>query len=563
MSSVDDLLAQEKNFRHTLGFWSLTATSFGGIVGSGWLFSALYGAQIAGPASLVSWVIAGAAVALVSLVLIELGASRPEAGGSVRWPLYANGRVVGTTFGWTVILGLISDTEVLAVTQYLSYYWPWLYSGKSLSLAGIGAAALLQAVIVAVNWYGIALVARLNLVLTWLKLLVPTVTIIALFASGFHAGNIAAGGGFAPYGWGAVLSAVSTGGLVYAVNGFQPPVDLSGEARNPRRDIPRAILTAIGLSVLVYLLLQLAFLGAVPHGLLARAGWKGIDFTSPFGELALLLNLGWLSSLLYVDAVLSPAGSNLVGITEGARQTYALAKSRVLPKYFLSVPESHGVPRRALLLNFVLGLLVLIPLHSWISLVSVIGDVFVFTYAVSAIAAGTFRSAEPTRLSGWIPGIRWIAPASFVISTLIAYWSTWQDLRVAFPLALVGIVVFLFTRDRDRDRPLGADLKSGAWLVAYIGFLVLLSGIGSYGGAGWIGQPWDSVIAAAGAAGVYAWAVRAGRAHVTAAAEAEAADSPAVSDLLSAVAAGSDVPGLVPAQAGVSQPRTAAEGDGG
>jgi amino acid transporter len=533
---VADLVAQEKNFHRTLGFWSLTATSFGGIIGSGWLFSALYGAQVAGPASLVSWVIAGGAVALVSLVLIELGASRPEAGGSVRWPLYANGRIVGTTFGWTVILGLISDTEVLAVTQYLSHYWPWLYSGQSLSLAGIGVAALLEAVIVVVNWFGIRLVAQINLVITWLKFLVPAITIIALFASGFHGGNISAGGGFAPYGWGAVLSAISTGGLIYAVNGFQPPVDLSGEARNPRRDLPRAILTAIGLAVVVYLLLELAFLGAVPHGLLAAHGWKGIDFTSPFGQLAVLLNLGWLASLLYVDAVLSPSGSELIGTAEGARQTYGLAKNRTVPKYFLSVPGKHGVPRRALVLNFILGLFVLIPLHSWISLVSVIGDVFVFTYAVSAIAAGTFRSAAPTRLSGWVPGIRWIAPASFVISTLIAYWSTWTDLKVAFPLTLVGVVIFFFARAK--DRPLADDIRSGAWLVAYILFLVLLSGIGSYGGAGWISQPWDSIVVAAGAAGIYAWAVKTGGAHIVRAAEAEAADSAAVSDLLSAVAAG-------------------------
>jgi hypothetical protein len=53
---VSDIIVQEKHFHHTLGFWSLTATSFGGIIGSGWLFSAFYGAQQAGPAVLVSWV---------------------------------------------------------------------------------------------------------------------------------------------------------------------------------------------------------------------------------------------------------------------------------------------------------------------------------------------------------------------------------------------------------------------------------------------------------------------------------------------------------------------------
>jgi len=535
-ASVSELIAQERHFHRTLGFWSLTATSFGGIIGSGWLFGAFYGAQLAGPAALISWVIAGVAIALVSLVLVELGASRPEVGGSVRWPLYANGRIVGTTFGWTIVLGLLTDTEVLAVTQYLSHYWPWLYSGSSLSVAGVAIAAALEAVLVVLNWYGIRLFARVNLVVTWVKFIVPTITVIALFASGFHSSNLTSAGGFAPYGGGAILSAIASGGLIYALNGFQPPVDLSGEARNPRRDIPRAILVAIAASAVLYILLQLAFLVAIPHSLLAH-GWKGIDFTSPFGQLALAVNLGWLSSLLYVDAVISPTGSEFVGTAEAARQTYALSKNRLLPKYFLSVPGASGVPRRALLLNFIVGLIVLIPLHSWITLVSYLSDVFVLSYAVSAIAAGTFRSAAPTRLSGWIPGIKWIAPVSFILSTEIAYWSGWSNLRVAFPVTLLGVVLFFSLRTK--DRPLLSDIKAGAWLVAYLLVLVLFSGIGSFGGQGWIGQPWDSIAVAVVSIGIYLWAVRAGSQHIEQTLREDVADSPAVSDALVAVATAS------------------------
>jgi amino acid transporter len=532
---VAELVVQEKRFHHELGFWSLAATSFGGIIGSGWLFGAFFGAQLAGPAALISWVIAAVAIALVSLVLVELGASRPEVGGSVRWPLYANGRIVGTTFGWTVVLGLLTDTEVLAVTTYLSHYWPWLYRGTSLSVAGIGVAAVLEAVLVVLNWYGVRLFARVNLVITWLKFIVPAITVIALFASGFHSSNLTSAGGFAPYGWSAVLSAIASGGLIYALNGFQPPVDLSGEARNPRRNIPRAILISIGASAVLYILLQLAYLGAIPHSLLAH-GWKGIDFTSPFGQLAVVVNLGWLATLLYADAVISPSGSEFVGTAEGARQTYALAKNRLLPKYFLSVPGESGVPRRALLFNFVLGLVVLIPLHSWITLVSILGDVFVLTYAVSAIAAGTFRSAAPTRLSGWIPGIKWIAPISFILSTEIAYWSGWSNLRVAFPVTLIGVVLFFFLRTK--DRPLTDDIKAGAWLVVYLLVLTLFSGIGSFGGQGWIGQPWDSIIVAGASLAIYLWAVRSGSQHIVATASADVPDSPAISDVLSAVATG-------------------------
>jgi amino acid transporter len=305
------------HFHHALGFWSLTATSFGGIIGSGWLFGAFYGAQLAGPAALISWVIAGVAVALVSLVLVELGASRPEAGGSVRWPLYANGRIVGTTIGWTVVLGVLTDTEVLAVTQYLSRYWPWLYHGSSLSAGGIGIAAALEALLVVLNWYGIRLFARINLVVTWVKFIVPAITVIALFASGFHGSNLTSAGGF-------------------------------------------------------------------------------------------------------------------------------------------------------------------------------------------------------------------------VLSTEIGYWSGWTSLRVAFPVTLVGVVFFFLLRAK--DRPLISDIKAGAWLVAYLLVLVLFSGIGSYGGQGWIGQPWDSILVAVVSLGIYWWVVRSGAQHIEATAAADVADSPAVSDALSAVA---------------------------
>jgi amino acid transporter len=191
-----------------------------------------------------------------------------------------------------------------------------------------------------------------------------------------------------------VLTAVSTGGLIYAVNGFQPPVDLSGEARNPRRDVPRAILISIGVAVLLYLLLQFAFLVAIPDSALAH-GWNGISFTSPFGQLALLLNLGWLSSLLYADAVLSPGGSEFVGTAQGARATYALVG---VPIFFAvrtkDRPLAADLRAGAWLVVYLLGLLGLSVLGSfggnrslgapWDSIVVGVLSVAVYLWAVRA-----------------------------------------------------------------------------------------------------------------------------------------------------------------------------------
>ncbi len=115
-------------------------------------------------------------------------------------------------------------------------------------------------------------------------------------------------GGFTPYGWTPGLSAIATAGIIYAYTGFQGPVDLSGEARNPRRDVPRAVIISLAGSMPLYLLLQVVFIGAVPgHDLIH--GWNGVSFSSPFAELAVAANLTWLSWVLYADAIASPAGS--------------------------------------------------------------------------------------------------------------------------------------------------------------------------------------------------------------------------------------------------------------
>jgi amino acid transporter len=147
--------AQEGRLQHHLGFWSLTAIGFSNILGSGWLFAAMYAAQTAGPAALLSWVGAGLLSALVALVMVELGASRPEGGGTARWPLYASGRLVGTMVGWSVLLSVGGTAaEITAIMQYAAHYLPGLYNGHTLTFAGLGLALGLSLVLTALNWFG-------------------------------------------------------------------------------------------------------------------------------------------------------------------------------------------------------------------------------------------------------------------------------------------------------------------------------------------------------------------------------------------------------------------------
>lgn len=512
------VLAEERRLRKDLGFWGLTAIGFSNILGSGWLFAAMYAAQTAGPAALLSWIAAGALCALVALVMVELGATRPEGGGTARWPLYASGRLVGTVVGWSVLLSVGGTAaEISAIMQYAAHYVPGLYSGDSLTPTGLAVAVALSVLLTALNWFAVRLFARLNNLVSVFKVVVPLVTIVALFLSGTHAGRLTEHGGFAPYGYAACLTALASGGIVYSVNGFQAPLDFSGEARDPRRTVPAAVLTGIALAVLVYLGLQLAFLYTVPDSLLSH-GWRGVDFESPFGQLALVLNLHWLATLLYADAVISPGGSAYVGVAIDARHTYALSKNGLLPRFFMRIDPRSGAARRALVLNLAVIVLFMLPFGGWQDIVSVMGDMYLLIYAASAVAVAVFAGydrdrgvAREGRRAAWM---RWIAPVSFIVAGEFVYWSGWHDLRLALPFVLIGVPLFLLRQRgaagvRPRD-----ELRHGAWLLCYLLALTLLSWLGTFGGSGRLPAPYDSLAVAAVALAVFVWAVRSGTDHL-------------------------------------------------
>jgi amino acid transporter len=97
-----DVAQEDRHLRRSLGLWQLTAIGFSGVIGSGWLLGALYAAQPAGPEAVVAWLVGGAALMLIALVMANLGGARPESGGLIRWPFYSSGRLVATIAGWGI-----------------------------------------------------------------------------------------------------------------------------------------------------------------------------------------------------------------------------------------------------------------------------------------------------------------------------------------------------------------------------------------------------------------------------------------------------------------------------
>ena len=162
--------AGSRHLQRAVGFWGLMFISLGSIIGSGWLLGALTTAVIAGPASLVSWVLASTMLAVLALAHAELGATYPIAGGTARFPFFAFGPLVGFTAGWMSWLRsvLISPIEVEATLSYMDRIG-WfhdrvhvLHPNGTLTTAGLVIGTILMLVFTLINILGVRLMSGIN-----------------------------------------------------------------------------------------------------------------------------------------------------------------------------------------------------------------------------------------------------------------------------------------------------------------------------------------------------------------------------------------------------------------
>jgi amino acid transporter len=497
----DDLL------KRRMGLWSLVATGLGSVIGSGWLFSSLYAAQTAGPASILAWLIGGVLMLLIALVFAELGMVKPESGGVVRYPLYSNGTLAASIVGWCMWVTYVANppTEAAGVVQYASAYLPGVFAKGQLTWLGVLLAVVLMAVFVVINYFGVRLFARTNNVVTAVKVLIPTTTVVMLIASGFQGGNFSAHG-VAPYGWGAALGTIATAGMVFAYTGFRNIVELSGEAVNPRRTIPQSLIITIGATIVLYVGLEVAFLGAVPGKLLGH-GWHGVNLDSPFAQLAMMLNITWLYWVLIADSMLSPSGAAIVFTGANARNVFGLAKNGFFPAWSAKVHDRWGIPTRALLLNFVVGVVFLLPLPSWHKIIGITGTLLSFTFAIGSVTLLAFRRVGITGPRLRLPGMQVFAPAAFAVASLVIFWVPWGTLLKTVPIIAISLVLFVVNYARRHESV--AELKGGAWLVFYLVVMFVLALLGPYGGLGVLPEPWGSIVVAVVAVAMYFWGVRA------------------------------------------------------
>lgn len=512
--------------RRELGSIALALTGLGSIIGSGWLFGAWRVAGLAGPSAVWAWVLGAAIIITIALTYAELGAMFPESGGMARYGAYSHGSLVGFIAAWANWISSVSvmSVEAEASVQYMAS-WPWgwargLYvylpdGHGELTMAGLAIAAGLVIVYFLLNFWSVKLFAYSNTAITIFKLVVPAATALALIASGFHTENfnVGANEGSSSTDFAAVLTAVATAGIFFSFTGFQTPVNLAGEARDPARSIPFALLGSILLAMVIYVILQLAYLGAVPPALLAKAGWHGLNFRSPFAELALLMNLNWLAVLLYADAFVSPSGTGITYTASSARVLYGMERNGTLPRALGRLHAVYAVPRPAMWFNLVVSFLFLFFFRGWGTLAAVISVALVLSYLTGPVSALTLRrTAERMHRPFRLVGLPVIAGLAFICETELLYWATWPLTGEIILLVVIALPVYLFYQARNRWVDFARQLRASWWLVVYLPTVAFVSWAGSakFGGHDYLRWGWDLGLVGVLGWVFFVWAVKSG-----------------------------------------------------
>ena len=503
-------------FHRQLSLTDLTFIGLGAIFGSGWLFSASHVSAIAGPAGMLSWLIGGAAVLLLGIVYCELGAALPRAGGVVRYPEYSHGLLLGSLIGFITLIALSSliAIETVACRQYAAAWFPALSrdaAGDPTVLGWLVQLALLT-LFFALNYSSVKTFAKANNLVSIFKFVVPLLVIVVLLAH-FQPRNMSVHG-FAPNGFSGVEGAVSAGGIIFAYLGLTPIISVASEVRSPQRTIPIALILSVLLSTVIYLLLQVAFLGGIPTRMLAQ-GWSDTDtmFALPYHDIALTLGIGWLAALVVCDAVISPSGTGNIYMNATPRVVYGWARSGSFFKVFTRIDAKSGIPRPALWLSLALSIFWTLPFPSWEALISVVSAALVLSYAVAPITVAALRRSAPQLPRPFrVRGFGVIGPASFVIATLIVYWSGWRTVSWLLGLQIVLFAVYVLCRlpSPDGRARLRQEVHSSWWLVAYYALLIALSWLGTFGGRAIVGHPWDTAAVALAGLLIYHWGARTG-----------------------------------------------------
>jgi APA family basic amino acid/polyamine antiporter len=436
---------QANELERVLGANALFATAYGN-VGSSIYYALGVTAFFALGLTPVVFVIAGLFFAATAATYAEGTVSFPEAGGSSSFARHAFNELVSFGAAWAQMLNYVITIAISAffVPHYLSIFWGPLRDNPWDIIGG----AVVIALLVALNIVGIRESARVNVVLAGIDFATQVLLVLIGFALVFSPHTLVANVhfGVAPT-WSHFLLAIPVGMIAYT--GIETVSNLSEEARDPVRTIPRSILMVAIAVFAIYFTLPLIALSAMPVHLVNGHYQTVLGLGPPKGfandpVLGLVENLGLGGTFLSVIKVYVGVLAATIlfiatnaGVIGASRITYAMAGYRQLPAAFRRLHPKFKTPWIALI-GFAgfLSILVLLPgKTNFLSTMYAFGAMLSFTIAhASVIQLRRLQAGEdiPWRAR---PNFRWrgVDWPLFAVVGLLGTGLSWLDVVIQYP----------------------------------------------------------------------------------------------------------------------------------
>ena len=409
----------------TIGFWGTALFPINGMIGAG--IFALPAVLAAGVGSFAPWLMLLGGIAFMPLALCYawLAGKFENSGGPVLYGEAAFGRFVGFQSGWaryaSAIVTAAANTSVMVA--YMAALWPAMAD----PVIEMGAIATILAIITAVNLVGMSRAVGALGVMTVIKV----VPLVALVVSALFAGDPAIGFALPEF------SAVETVVLLtfYAFMGFEAVVEPAGEMREPRRDIPRAIVTMVAGVTALYMAVIWAYLAIAPAVANEENALAG----------AALETMGQVGSLaIVVAAAFSIGANNFNGATTQPRILYGMAQRGMLPRWFMGVSKRYGTPANAIL--FTGGASIAFGMWEGFALLAVAGTLIrLVTYSICAAALPMIEHRE-----GRINPVHAVcALLAILVSLYVALQVDTQAVLVFAGLIVLGTVFYFVAGRQD------------------------------------------------------------------------------------------------------------------
>lgn len=432
-------------FEKKLGATSLVFLGIGAIIGAGiFVITGKAAATLAGPAIVLSFVIAAIAIGITALVYAELGTTIPVAGSAYSYTYSTLGEGVAWMVGWNLLLeyGLIVPAVAVGWSGYFrAFIENALFIKIPIELSGAygttnGAfvdifALLMTAIVFGLLTFGIKKTSTTNAIIVAIKFIV-----LALFVmTGLKYINLQNIANFMPFGWGGVLGATSL--IVFAYLGFDALSTVAEETKDVQRSLPIGLIGSLVVSTLLYIVVSIVLVSIVPYQKLDvpdALAFAMFELGEP--QIGLLISAG---AVITITSVLIVMG---IGLT---RVVYALSRDSLLPKSLATLHPKTNAPYKITILSGIFASLVagFVPLGVLAELIN-IGTLFAyFMIGVGVIVLRRDKSRE-TKGGFRVPFGKVLLPLNLVLMAVLMYGLSSETWIRFIIWGVIGVFVYIF-----------------------------------------------------------------------------------------------------------------------